>query len=212
MSAKSKINLNRIEMPKQPPEKSAGTTSRRLPQATARARRQKKPARCLQCKKPKCVEGCPVGVEIPDFILALRDGDMPAAVAALKRKNSLPGICGRVCPQEVQCESHCVLAKKGAPVAIGRLERYVADWDLAQEKCRSLRGCAAHGQASRCRRLGPGRPDLWPRIWPGAAMRSSSSRRCMMAEAFWSTASPSFRLPKASSRRRSSTCNRWAPI
>ncbi|MCU0638049.1 MAG: dihydropyrimidine dehydrogenase, partial [Methanothrix sp.] len=83
--------------------------------------------RCLQCKKPKCVEGCPVGVEIPVFIRALRDGDMDEAVRSLKRKNSLPGICGRVCPQEVQCEASCVLAKKGAPVAIGRLERYVAD-------------------------------------------------------------------------------------
>lgn len=134
MSAKSKINLNRIEMPKQPPEErrynfEEVATGYSQSQAAGEA------ARCLQCRKPKCVEGCPVGVEIPDFILALRDGDMPAAVVALKRKNSLPGICGRVCPQEVQCESQCVLSKKGAPVAIGRLERYVADWDLAQEKC-----------------------------------------------------------------------------
>ena len=91
--------------------------------------------RCIQCKKPKCVEGCPVGVEIPAFILALREKDMFESVLALKRKNSLPGICGRVCPQEVQCESACVLGKKGAPVAIGRLERYVADWERTQEKC-----------------------------------------------------------------------------
>ncbi|MDM7934893.1 MAG: NADPH-dependent glutamate synthase, partial [Methanothrix sp.] len=92
--------------------------------------------RCLQCKKPKCVEGCPVGVDIPEFIKALRDGDMPGAVKILKRKNSLPGICGRVCPQEVQCESRCVLNKKGkgVQVAIGRLERYVADWELRQAK------------------------------------------------------------------------------
>jgi glutamate synthase (NADPH/NADH) small chain len=92
-------------------------------------------SRCLQCKKPKCIEGCPVGVEIPTFICALGKGDMPEAVQALKRKNSLPGICGRVCPQEVQCECKCVLAKKGAPVAIGRLERYVADWELTTKKC-----------------------------------------------------------------------------
>lgn len=91
--------------------------------------------RCIQCKKPRCVEGCPVDVEIPDFIRALRERDMSEAVLALKRKNSLPGVCGRVCPQEVQCESKCVLGKKGAPVAIGRLERYVADWERAQEKC-----------------------------------------------------------------------------
>jgi len=92
-------------------------------------------SRCIQCKKPRCVEGCPVGVEIPNFIRALRERDMFEAVLALKRKNSLPGVCGRVCPQEVQCESRCVLGKKGAPVAIGRLERYVADWERAQEKC-----------------------------------------------------------------------------
>lgn len=92
--------------------------------------------RCLQCKKPKCVEGCPVGVEIPEFIRALREGDMNEAVRVLKRRNSLPGVCGRVCPQEVQCESKCVLGKKNAPIAIGRLERYVADWELNNERCR----------------------------------------------------------------------------
>jgi glutamate synthase (NADPH/NADH) small chain len=88
-------------------------------------------ARCLQCKRPKCVEGCPVGVNIPAFIARLREGDMPGAVHSLKADNSLPAICGRVCPQETQCEALCVLGKKHEPVAIGRLERYVADWDLA---------------------------------------------------------------------------------
>jgi glutamate synthase (NADPH/NADH) small chain len=87
--------------------------------------------RCLQCKRPKCVEGCPVGVDIPAFIEQLREGDMPGAVRSLKGDNSLPAICGRVCPQETQCEALCVLGKKQEPVAIGRLERYVADWDLA---------------------------------------------------------------------------------
>ncbi|HQE97929.1 MAG TPA: FAD-dependent oxidoreductase, partial [Methanothrix sp.] len=129
-----KIDLDRVEMPKQSPEKRRHNFQEvalgyRAEQAAKEANR------CIQCKKPKCVEGCPVGVEIPAFILALRDGDMPGAVQALKRKNSLPGICGRVCPQEVQCESRCVLGKKGAPVAIGRLERYVADWDLSAKKC-----------------------------------------------------------------------------
>jgi glutamate synthase (NADPH/NADH) small chain len=85
--------------------------------------------RCIQCKKRNCIAGCPVGVDIPDFIKAVRDGDMPEAVRILKSKNSLPGICGRVCPQETQCEMTCNLAKKGAPIAIGRLERYVADWE-----------------------------------------------------------------------------------
>jgi glutamate synthase (NADPH/NADH) small chain len=86
--------------------------------------------RCLQCKRPKCVEGCPVGVNIPEFIQHLKEGDMPGAVRALKGDNNLPAICGRVCPQETQCEALCVVGKKADPVAIGRLERYVADWDL----------------------------------------------------------------------------------
>ncbi|MDD5288746.1 MAG: FAD-dependent oxidoreductase, partial [Dehalococcoidales bacterium] len=86
-------------------------------------------SRCIQCPKRPCVSGCPVNVDIPEFIKALRDGKMTDAVIALKGKNALPGICGRVCPQETQCEVKCTLAKQKAPVAIGRLERYVADWE-----------------------------------------------------------------------------------
>ncbi len=88
--------------------------------------------RCLQCAKPKCVEGCPVGVQIPQFIRALREGNLPGAVEAMKIKNNLPAICGRVCPQESQCEAVCIVGKKGQPVAIGRLERFVGDFALAQ--------------------------------------------------------------------------------
>ena len=88
--------------------------------------------RCIQCKKPRCVTGCPVQVRIPEFILALREGDRWGAVEALKDKNCLPAVCGRVCPQETQCEEMCVLGRKGDPVAIGRLERYVADWERSQ--------------------------------------------------------------------------------
>lgn len=88
--------------------------------------------RCLQCKNKPCEKGCPVGVDIGGFIKALRDSDMPASARALKSNNNLPAICGRVCPQETQCEEMCVLAKRGAPIAIGRLERYVADWELGR--------------------------------------------------------------------------------
>jgi glutamate synthase (NADPH/NADH) small chain len=88
-------------------------------------------SRCIQCPKRNCVDGCPVGVDIPDFIKAIGEDNMPEAVKILKSKNALPGICGRVCPQETQCESTCSLAKKGAPIAIGRLERFVADWERA---------------------------------------------------------------------------------
>ena len=85
--------------------------------------------RCIQCPKRPCVAGCPVNIDIPEFIKAVREGKMAEAVTVLKSKNALPGICGRVCPQETQCEEQCTLLKQKAPVAIGRLERYVADWE-----------------------------------------------------------------------------------
>lgn len=124
----AELNLNREDMHRQEPavrvknynEVALGYTPE---QAKAEA------TRCIQCPKPKCLKGCPVGIDIPAFIQAIVDDDMPKAVQVLKDKNSLPGICGRVCPQETQCEEVCVLDKKGAPVAIGRLERYVADWE-----------------------------------------------------------------------------------
>jgi glutamate synthase (NADPH/NADH) small chain len=91
--------------------------------------------RCLQCKKPKCVKGCPVEVKIPEFIAHLAKGDVEAAYKVIKADNSFPAVCGRVCPQEVQCEGHCVLSKVGKAVAIGRLERYVADVYLHRDSC-----------------------------------------------------------------------------
>ncbi|WP_406671085.1 NADPH-dependent glutamate synthase [Methanolobus sp. ZRKC4] len=84
-------------------------------------------ARCLECKNPKCVEGCPVNIDIPGFIAQVKDGNFDEAIATIKLTNSLAAVCGRVCPQEVQCEQYCVLANKGEPVAIGRLERFCAD-------------------------------------------------------------------------------------
>ena len=90
-------------------------------------------SRCLNCKNPRCVAACPVGVRIPEFIDALRQGDMARASAVIPRDSSLPSICGRVCPQETQCEGACILGIKGEPVAIGKLERFVGDWKLAQE-------------------------------------------------------------------------------
>jgi glutamate synthase (NADPH/NADH) small chain len=83
--------------------------------------------RCLECKKPKCIEACPVGIDIPAFVAAVADGRFAEALAIIKADNLLPAICGRVCPQENQCEKTCVTGKKGESVAIGRLERFVAD-------------------------------------------------------------------------------------
>ncbi|MCW3984752.1 MAG: NADPH-dependent glutamate synthase [Candidatus Bathyarchaeota archaeon] len=84
-------------------------------------------SRCLNCAVPKCVEGCPVGVPIPQFIKLIKQNDYVASINKIKERNSLPAICGRVCPQEEQCQKMCIVGKKGDPVSIGRLERFVAD-------------------------------------------------------------------------------------
>jgi len=89
--------------------------------------------RCLGCKKPKCVPGCPVEIDIPGFIKEVAAGDFKKAFEVLKYKNFLPAICGRVCPQETQCEAPCVVGIKDEPIAIGRLERFVADWDMSRD-------------------------------------------------------------------------------
>jgi glutamate synthase (NADPH/NADH) small chain len=97
-------------------------------------------SRCLMCKKPFCIKGCPVAVNIPEFIQRIVDKDMPGAVTAIKDTNLLPAVCGRVCPQEDQCEKVCVLGKKQEPVAIGRLERFVADWEALRRRLGSRAG------------------------------------------------------------------------
>ena len=85
-------------------------------------------ARCLQCKNPTCMAGCPVAVKIPNFIKHLKEKNFQAAIDTIKETNNLPAVCGRVCPQEHQCESKCVLVRTGQPIAVGRLERFAADW------------------------------------------------------------------------------------
>jgi glutamate synthase (NADPH/NADH) small chain len=103
-------------------------------------------SRCIDCKDPKCISGCPVQIDIPAFVTRLADGDFRGAALVLRRDNALPGITGRVCPQETQCEALCVRGKKGGqPVAIGHLERFVADWarvhlDGAEERA-PANGC-----------------------------------------------------------------------
>jgi glutamate synthase (NADPH/NADH) small chain len=133
-SQKERMTIPRQGMPTQEPGVRAGNFEEVALGLTWELA-QLEAERCLQCAKPKCVEGCPVGVRIPEFIRALRDGEMASAVSALKDKNNLPAICGRVCPQESQCEAYCVLGKKGDPVAIGRLERFVGDFELVEATC-----------------------------------------------------------------------------
>ncbi|MCL2140206.1 MAG: dihydropyrimidine dehydrogenase, partial [Dehalococcoidia bacterium] len=121
------LNLQRVDMPRQAPEKRARNFSEVALGYTPEQMKEEA-LRCLSCVKKNCVKGCPVSIDITSFIVAICQDDLPKALAVIKEKNALPGICGRVCPQETQCESHCLLEKRGAPIAIGRLERYVADW------------------------------------------------------------------------------------
>ncbi len=121
------MNLKRVPMREQDPEvRRRNFNEVALGYSLEEAIEEAK--RCLQCKKPMCVEGCPVNVRIPQFIAAVVDGNIEEAFRIIRQTNNLPAICGRVCPQETQCEQRCVLGKRGEPVAIGRLERFVADY------------------------------------------------------------------------------------
>ena len=125
-----KLDLKRRPMPKQEPferiknfdEVALGYTEELAVEEASR---------CLNCKKPFCVDGCPVMIDIPGFIQHIAERDFAAGIKKIKEANALPAVCGRVCPQEEQCEIKCVLGKKGEPVAIGRLERFLADWEAA---------------------------------------------------------------------------------
>lgn len=128
MSAEKKQKTPRQPMPEQEPLVRARNFDE-VPFGYSPETAMLEASRCLQCKKPKCVEGCPVNVKIPEFIAFIVEGDFGAAARKLKETNALPAVCGRVCPQESQCESKCVLGKKGEPVAIGRLERFAADYE-----------------------------------------------------------------------------------
>jgi len=116
--------------------------------------------RCLQCKNPTCEGGCPVNIRIKDFIRAVIEGDPATGVEVLKERNALPAVCGRVCPQEEQCEAQCVLAKKGEAVAIGRIERYLGDYDLACEIEHRCVPQIAEPSGHRCAVVGAGPAGL----------------------------------------------------
>jgi glutamate synthase (NADPH/NADH) small chain len=133
--AKKKVDLNRREMPKQEPEVRRHNFSEvalGYPDATA----IEEAARCLQCPSANCVASCPVEINIPRFIECIAQGNFAEGVRILKDKNCLPAVCGRVCPQEEQCEGSCSLVKKGGQIAIGRLERFLADWEAGQKEIR----------------------------------------------------------------------------
>jgi len=125
------IKKIRVEMPAQDP-KERKNNFQEVALGYSKEMALAEAARCLNCKKPQCVKGCPVEVNIPGFIEALKEGDFAKSAQILKNKNNLPAVCGRVCPQESQCEAKCILGIKSEPIAIGRLERFIADWEREQ--------------------------------------------------------------------------------
>ena len=124
MAKKEKID--RQIMPEQAPDIRAKNFEE-VPLGLTQETAVKEAQRCMQCKKPACVEGCPVGVDIPGFIKLIAEAKFVKSIRKIWEKNALPAVCGRVCPQELQCEGKCIVGKKGDPVAIGNLERFVAD-------------------------------------------------------------------------------------
>ena len=128
-----KKKAEKLKIPRQSmPEQDAKVRSRNfdeVPLGYTKEQAVLEAARCLQCKKPLCVQGCPVDVDIPGFIHLIAEDDFIGSARKLKETNALPAVCGRVCPQEDQCEKVCILGKKGDPVAIGRLERFAADYE-----------------------------------------------------------------------------------
>lgn len=127
------MSLEKTKMPEQDPKVRSGNFSEVALGYTEEMAR-KESQRCLQCKHKPCVAGCPVNVQIPEFIKLIGEGDYEGAYEKLRETNSLPAICGRVCPQESQCEQLCVRGRKGEPVGIGRLERFAADWFMANRQ------------------------------------------------------------------------------
>lgn len=127
------MSPNKVKMPEQAPD----TRNKNFEEVALGYTKEmavQEAGRCLRCKNRPCVEGCPVNVQIPDFIKLISEGDFEGAYRKIAETNNLPAICGRVCPQETQCEHYCVRGKKGEPVAIGRLERFTADWHMEHEK------------------------------------------------------------------------------
>ncbi|WP_051308946.1 NADPH-dependent glutamate synthase [Desulfogranum japonicum] len=125
--AKGRVKIPRQPMPEQDPRRRR-TNFEEVPRGYSEEVAMLEASRCIQCKKPGCVQGCPVNINIPAFIKEIAEGRFVQALGKLKEYTALPAVCGRVCPQESQCESRCILGKKGEPVAIGRLERFAADY------------------------------------------------------------------------------------
>jgi len=129
--AKKQIIPKKTPMPEQPPAERIHNYNE-VPYGYTEEQAIAEAKRCLECAKPSCMQGCPVNINIPAFLTLVAEGDFRAAINLIKETNALPAVTGRVCPQEEQCEGKCALSKKYESVAVGRLERFVADWEAAQ--------------------------------------------------------------------------------
>ena len=133
VQAPKKEKIPRQKMPEQEPKVRA-RNFQEVPYGLTPELALMEAQRCIQCKDPRCKQGCPVEIDIPQFIAKIKEGEFEGAIRKLWEKNSLPAVCGRVCPQEVQCEGLCILGKKDVPVAIGNLERFAADYQREHGK------------------------------------------------------------------------------
>ncbi|HSM38580.1 MAG TPA: NADPH-dependent glutamate synthase [Candidatus Limnocylindrales bacterium] len=194
LSAKERMAISRVAMPEQEAELRA-VNFREVNLGLTEQLAMLEAERCLRCPKPYCVDGCPVRVNIPQFIVRLREGDMAGAAASLLDDNALPCVTGRVCPQESQCELVCLRGKKGESVAIGHLERFVADW--AQHHPEALGSAAPVASGSRVAIVGSGPAGL-----TAAGELARLGHDVTVFEAFHAAGGvliygiPEFRLPK----------------
>jgi glutamate synthase (NADPH) small chain len=201
----------RVPMPMQEPGARIANFDE-VPLGYGREQAVEEAMRCLQCKQPTCIEGCPVEVDCKTFIRQVVEGDLEGAFRTINRTNSLPAVCGRVCPQENQCEGSCKLNPTGKPVAIGRLERYVADTFYASTACESLTGgdaCPLIDESLKVAAIGSGPSSLTL-----AGYLASRGVKVTVFEALHELGGvlvygiPEFRLPKAIVRTEVETLKR----
>lgn len=181
MSAKDRAAIERVKMPELDPAVRVASRSAEVNLGISEEQAVAEATRCMDCPDPQCVTGCPVGIDIPGFIKNIQRGDFAEASAVLRLTSALPAVCGRVCPQEKQCESRCIYHRmKRQPVAIGYLERFAADRAREEARKNPVPPRRPAPALSRWQWPVAVRPDCrLPAIWPPAALTSLCSRLCM---------------------------------